>query len=818
MRTHQNRRFLRLVTYALIGLCVALGEGCSRQWFRQSADADAYHLIDSREIDPQWETPDRAVEPDVRSRMADPYCPDCEPRPPDDTAAAKWMNDLHYRPLKYYEKIECAPAIESEMWLDYLPRTTDGKVDISRETAVALGLLHSREYQSQVEQVYLGALGLAGNRFEFVVQWLGGSGLDYTANGSDLGPPSGSWSNSLGASRNLAAGGQLAANLLNSFTWAGGGGGTSTASSLVLSLTQPLLRGAFQHVRLEGLTQAERGLLYQVRDFAHFRREFYLGITQSYLRLLTQIQSVRNQQANLENLELNLREHQELFARQMVSQIQVDQVLQQYQSGRIDLFSSEQGLESAYDSLKFQLGLPPDIDLKLDESLLKSFELTAPELEKLQMDVQANYQELVQYLPPQIAPIEKLNEITKKFQEYSAAMEAMLPSVEKELERWQAKLKAGAPASASAETKLDWEQQSGLAKQIVAVMSELKKELAEYAKARDRWPEELQQLPEADRWDWLSKDKGQRLREQVGTLFVIQTQVRLFLLDIPRFDLQQAAAVEMAYSLRLDLMNQQAAVTDAFRGVEVAADALQSGLDIEAGATLATEPGNDNPIAFDSSSAQYRVGLQFDGPLNRFAERNAYRASQIAYQQSRRDYMAAKDALANGIRSNIRALRVNELNFQVTRQQLITATRQVEEAQINLRTTREPNSNLTRDLLQALQGLLGAENNLISSWIEYEVGRIQLFVDLEILQLDENGAWINEKENPGEANGDSIPDTSNEPVGPNGPPGPVTEQPSTTFEYDDLFAPVGQRTYESHPLLGFNQPDELPPIVKEPRR
>ena len=30
--------------------------------------------------------------------------------------------------------------------------------------------------------------------------------------------------------------------------------------------------GAFRYVRLEGLTQAERDLLYQVRDFARFRR------------------------------------------------------------------------------------------------------------------------------------------------------------------------------------------------------------------------------------------------------------------------------------------------------------------------------------------------------------------------------------------------------------------------------------------------------------------------------------------------------------------------------------------------------------------
>ena len=52
-------------------------------------------------------------------------------------------------------------------------------------------------------------------------------------------------------------------------------------------------------------------------------------------------------------------------------------------------------------------------------------------------------------------------------------------------------------------------------------------------------------------------------------------------------------------------------------------------------------------------------------------------------------------------------------------------------------------------LLGALDGLLTAKNGLISSWIDYEVGRIQLFVDLELLYIDANGVWINESFNPG---------------------------------------------------------------------
>ncbi|MEZ6075102.1 MAG: hypothetical protein R3C56_05340 [Pirellulaceae bacterium] len=46
-------------------------------------------------------------------------------------------------------------------------------------------------------------------------------------------------------------------------------------------------------------------------------------------------------------------------------------------------------------------------------------------------------------------------------------------------------------------------------------------------------------------------------------------------------------------------------------------------------------------------------------------------------------------------------------------------------------------------LLQALQGMLDAKNNLISNWIDYRVQKMRLFVALEMLYLDDQGEWIN---------------------------------------------------------------------------
>ncbi len=248
----------------------------------------------------QWSVPFRAVEPDPRSRMAVFVDQDCGPKPLDDPGASQWMeHPYRFSNRKYWDKIPEADLVESPDWIEHLPVDVDGRVKLSQDLAIDLGLLHNRQYQTRYEQVYLQALSLSGNRFEFDTQWVGGLGANHTNTG-DGSSRLLSVSDRLGLSQNLAAGGQFATNLANAFVFQFGSGKFEQAGgNVVATFTQPLLRGAFRHVRLESLTQAERELLYNVRDFARFRREFYGEITNRYYSLLAQVQSVRNLKANL---------------------------------------------------------------------------------------------------------------------------------------------------------------------------------------------------------------------------------------------------------------------------------------------------------------------------------------------------------------------------------------------------------------------------------------------------------------------------------------------------------------------------------------
>ncbi len=778
------RAALLLNLLVLLQLSVA---GCSRTRYRQAADAESYGLIQSRQVDPLWTLPDRAVEPSRNSRMYLANEKDCGPKPPDDAAAHCYMVKPDGKRIHYYDKRSTRGNVENPHWIDVLPRNADGEIKLTQPLAIDLGLLNSRDYQTEFERVYLTALNLSGNRFEFDTQWFGGGGTQFTASGKNLGNSRLlTVSDRLGFDRSLAGGGQFATDVLNGLSWDFGSGGFQRGSASVVStFTQPLLRGAFRHVRLENLTQAERDLLYQVREFARFRRLFYVDLTEQYLGLLTQTQSIRNTRTNVENLKQNLIEHEFYSALKVVSQVQVDQVFQQYQNGRRNLIAAEQGLITLEDQYKFALGLPAWVTFEVDESLLEPFELVDSKLVALQDEAQDLFEALVQYLPPARAPLETLQGHFETYQQLRESVVEIVPSVESSLDQWQDRLEKTDQSKFNEDDRLDYEQQKQLAKRISESLAELKKGLDDreasdkevmqkldgYKKnpPQDSTAAEQKSLVEilsnvdsfegvtiedilpserddtaVDAWKALEKAIGRQLREEIAELYVAQTQIKLFLIDIEPRGITSETAITFAHQNRLDLMNSKAIAMDAFRKVEFAADALQSSLDITGSVALGNDPDNKSPIRLDSANNVYQVGVQFDGPLNRLNERNIYRARQIEYQRASRDFIAVKDQIANDVRLVLRQLELSRVSFQIARQQVVAATRQVDQAQIDLRRSSQADSNLTIVLLQALSGLLDAKNNLVSSWVNYRVQKMRLFAALEMLYLDEAGVWLNE--------------------------------------------------------------------------
>src|SRR5207244_4346106 len=117
----------------------------------------------------------------------------------------------------------------------------------------------------------------------------------------------------------------------------------------------------------------------------------------------------------------------------------------------------------------------------------------------------------------------------------------------------------------------------------------------------------------------------------VAQLFVTQTQIRVYLIGLTPVLETQESAIDYALGNRLDLMNECGRVVDSWRQIDVTASALKAGFDVMVNANIATPPLGARPFDFRASASSYSVGFHFDSPLNRYAERNIYRTSQINY-------------------------------------------------------------------------------------------------------------------------------------------------------------------------------------------
>jgi hypothetical protein len=152
-----------------------------------------------------------------------------------------------------------------------------------------------------------------------------------------------------------------------------------------------------------------------------------------------------------------------------------------------------------------------------------------------------------------------------------------------------------------------------------------------------------------------------------------------------------------------------------------------------------------NPLRIRDTTGRLRAGVQFDAPLTRLDERNQYRQALIEYQQARRNYYQFRDGVSQGLRSRLRQMRLNELNFELRRAAVLVAISQVDLTQLRLAQPPQPgietivSPTQARDLVQSLGDLLNVQNDFLSVWVNTEVQRMGLEFDLGVMELDAAG-------------------------------------------------------------------------------
>jgi outer membrane protein TolC len=260
--------------------------------------------------------------------------------------------------------------------LDLVKAALEGKAPpLTLADAITIATANSRDYLTQRENVYLAALGLTAARFVWKPH-LSGALSGFFQNNS--GDKSVGGNSNFGVTQALSTGGDVALTLSSNFLrFLTGDPREAAASTIAATLRQPLWRGAGQRVAQEGLTQAERDMIYALRSFARFRDNFNVQIAQDFYGVLQQKDRVENTRLNYENVTKS-RERAEMQAEAgRLKDFEVGQAKQSELSAKDDLVQQQQTYETKLDSFKIELGLPVTAQITLDQEELKQLKIEA---------------------------------------------------------------------------------------------------------------------------------------------------------------------------------------------------------------------------------------------------------------------------------------------------------------------------------------------------------------------------------------------------------------------------------------------------------
>lgn len=207
-------------------------------------------------------------------------------------------------------------------------------------------------------------------------------------------------------------------------------------------------------------------------------------------------------------------------------------------------------------------------------------------------------------------------------------------------------------------------------------------------------------------------------------------------------DLPEEQAVRLGLEKRLDHATARDRVEDATRGVHVTADALRMGLDFS-GSGVVTSVGDD-PDALRAEDIDWIARLDVDLPIDRIPERNAYRSAVIALEESRRAAEESADRVTSELRDAIRRLDAARASFRIQSGSVVLAERRVESAVLNLEAGRAS----TRDVLEAQDSKLEAQNALASALTDTILAGLFLYRDMELLEVTPSGIEVLQVESP----------------------------------------------------------------------
>lgn len=350
----QNQWLLKVGGTAAAAVMLLLTGGCKNTGaWRKEADERANALITAAQVDENgYQEPvqiECAADTLRRRLLLDQALP--APAPAslgvrDLPVTERWRPSAHFRDGEPY-------TAEFD---------TTKRIELSLLDAIRVAARNNRNFQAQKETLFQTALTLDLEAKEFRTTFRGMLDGNIATSKNGTSRTSGTVAGSeAGVSHKFRNGVELASSLsIDLAKMLTGGHGSSFGLLYDGSISIPLLRGSGEFVVSEPLTQAQRNLIYAVRTFEQYKRDFVVQIANSYLSALRSEQTVKNQAENYKRIVTSTRRSRRMADAGLMPEYQFDQTIQNELGARVSWVSAKQALDKNLEAFRVLLGLPPD--------------------------------------------------------------------------------------------------------------------------------------------------------------------------------------------------------------------------------------------------------------------------------------------------------------------------------------------------------------------------------------------------------------------------------------------------------------------------
>ncbi|MEN3942874.1 TolC family protein [Prosthecobacter sp. SYSU 5D2] len=256
---------------------------------------------------------------------------------------------------------------------------------VSLPDALDFAVHRNRAYLARKELVYLSALDLTLTRQQFGPIVDGGGGGAFTETQVQSGVNNFVRTSTLTSDGGLAfdylmkTGARVAMDLTTDFTrFFTGGVRNFSDSRAAVSLSQPLLRGAGVLATTEPLRQDERDVLYAIRDFTQYRKDFTVSIATQYFRVVQAREAARNRFIAYKAALVSIERETALAAANLRSQSGLKQIEQGQITYERNWINAIRNYEEQLDNLKISLGLPVNERIVLAKNELDKLQVIDP--------------------------------------------------------------------------------------------------------------------------------------------------------------------------------------------------------------------------------------------------------------------------------------------------------------------------------------------------------------------------------------------------------------------------------------------------------